>query len=172
MTKGNNVQRKLTRLEGVLDTFGADSRRWPGAERRTLEALIEKNADARRLLGEASAMARLMDAAPAPEASAALKSRIVAAAIRGAGRDARVVPIKAARSRTAQSASARRMGAIWPAAALAASFAFGLYLGAADIGGAAVDGAFEIAMSGVSNTDADSISWLDDGGAVNEEGPL
>ena len=172
MTQGNNIQPELTRLESVLDTFGADPRRWPDSERRILEALIESNADARLLLEEARAVARVMDAAPVSKASAALKSRIVAAAIDDAGRDARIVPIRTARPRGAQSTSARRMGALWPAAALAASFAVGLYLGAAGVGGTAIDGAFEIAMSGASGSDADSIPWLEEGAVVNEEGPL
>lgn len=172
MTQSNNVQQELIRLESVLDTFGADPKRWPVSERRILEALIEINADARLLLGEARAVARVMDAAPVSQASATLKSRIVNAAIADAGRDARIVPIETARPGGGQSMSARRSGSIWPAAALAASFAFGLYLGVAGIGGTAVDGAFEIAMSGASGGDGDAISWLEDGAVANEEGPL
>ena len=172
MTKGKKSRSEFVRLESVLDTFGADPGRWPAGDRRALEALVEKDADARRLFGEARAVARVMDAAPVPEASDALKSRIVAAAIKDAGGDARVVPIENARIRKPHSLSVRRGVAIWPAAALAASFAFGLYLGVAGIGGTTLDGAFEIAMTGASGNDTDSISWLDDGGAVSEEGPL
>ena len=172
MTQGNKLQQELTRLESVLDTFGADPGRWPASERHMLETLIEKNTDARLLLGEARAVARVMDGTPVPEASAALKSRIVTAATDKAGRDARIVPIRTARPRRGRSIPARRTAAIWPAAALAASFAFGLYLGVAGIGGTAVDGAFEIAMSGASSSDANAISWLDESSAANEDGPL
>lgn len=172
MTKGNNIQRELLRLGSVLDTCGTDPKRWPVSERHKLEVLVGKNSDAGQLLKEARALARVMDAAPVSKASAALKSRIVAAAIKEGGRDVRIVPIEVERTGRVRPIYARRARALWPAAALAASFAFGLYLGVAGIGGNAVDGAFDIAMSGVSGSDADNISWLEGGAAVNEDGPL
>jgi len=173
MTQAKNIEKELARLETVLDIFGSDPNRWPARERVALEALIETNADARRLLGEALALARVMDTAPASKASASLKSRITTAVIEDTGRDARIIPIQAARTRSMQPLSVRRGGrAMWSAAALAASFAFGLYMGVAGIGGTAVDGAFQIAPNGTSGGDADSISWLEDGAGADEEGPL
>ncbi len=168
MNEGKNTQQQLARLERVLDIFGADADRWPAHERGALRAFIETNPDARQLLGEARALARVLDAAPASKASAPLKARIVAAAIEDTGRGARVIPIHTARSRSVQAMPARRVRAMWPAAALAASFAFGLYLGVAGIGATVVDGAFQVA----SNSGEDTIFWLEDGAGVGEEGPL
>jgi len=169
MNEDKRIQQQLARLEKMLDIFGADAKRWPAHERGALQAFIEANPDARQLLGEARALARVLDAAPASRAGAALKARIVAAAIADAGRDARIVPIQAARFR---SMPVRRVRAMWPAAALAASFAFGLYLGVAGIGATVVDGAFQEAMAGTYQTGEDTISWLEDSAGVSEEGPL
>ncbi|MFQ5625388.1 MAG: hypothetical protein ACE5FM_01895 [Methyloligellaceae bacterium] len=173
MTQDQNAQLNLAWLETVLDTFGSDPNRWPAHERGALEALIETNADARRLLGEALALARVMEAAPASKASASLKSRITTAINEDTGRGARIVPLQAALTRSMNSLYARSRGrAMWSAAALAASFAFGLYLGVAGIGGTAVDGAFRIAVDGTSGSNAGSISWLEDDAGADEEEPL
>ena len=173
MTQDQNAQLKRARLETVLDTFGSDPNRWPAHERGALEAFIETDADARRLLGEALALTRVMQAAPASKASAGLKSRIAAAINEDTGRGARIVPIQAARTRSAQPLSMRRRHrAVWSAAALAASFAFGLYMGVAGIGATTLDSAFQIAPNGTSGGDAGSISWLEDGAGADEEGSL
>lgn len=173
MKEDKDIQRQLTRLERVLDIFGTDQKRWPEHERGALEMLIETNADARRLIGEARALARAMDAAPAPKASASLKSRIAAAILEDTGRSAHTVPFQRAQTRSMHSLPTRRgVRVMWPAAALAASFALGLYLGVAGIGGTAVDGAFQVINSGISGGDAGSISWLDDDARIDEEGLL
>ncbi len=76
-----------------------------------------------------------MALAPAGRADAALKARIVQAALDGGSRDARVVPLSAARARQERgSGFGSGRTALWPAAALAASFALGLYLGIAGVG--------------------------------------
>ena len=54
------TQKDMKRLEQVLEIFGADSDRWPVSERAELEALIEHDDQARRLIGEAHALSSLM----------------------------------------------------------------------------------------------------------------
>ncbi len=128
-----NGKTMLARLEEVLDTYGSDRARWPAGERQALERVIAKDAQAARLLGEATALDRMLALAPAGEASPALASRIVAAAVADGSREARVVPITAARPerRTKGGGFSIRSSLMAPAAALlAASFAFGIYLGA------------------------------------------
>lgn len=172
MKQDGNTKKNLTRLVEVLDTFGADPSRWPAAERAVLEALVRTDKSAAQLFVEAKALARVMDAAPALRASAALSARIVAAALEDPARTATVVPFELTRGQTRQTFSIRRAASMWPAAALAASFALGLYMGVAGIGGTAVESVFQVAMTKSSGTDADSISWLEDSGGADEEGLL
>ncbi len=164
-----DTKKGLARLEEVLDTFGADPARWPVSERAALEALAGTQDQARRLIDEAQALERVMDTAPVLKASHALKARIVAAATNDPVREASVVPITASPGRSGHSLRARRIALIWPAAALAASFAFGLYLGVSDLGGQAFEGAIRVAGINVSGGDADTISWLDDRAGPDEE---
>ena len=169
MKQDGNIKNKLDRLEHVLDSFGADSTRWPAADRAALESFTETNKSAARLMNEAKALARVMDAAPAFHASAALREQIVAAALEDPGREASVVPLRSARGKVFFS---RRAASMWPAAALAASFAFGLYMGVAGFGGAAVESVFQVAMTETSQNDASSISWLVESASGDEEGLL
>jgi hypothetical protein len=159
-------------LRQVLDTFGADPNRWPSAERVGLEALVKADQPAKRLLVEAQALARVMDAAPTGRASSALSARIVAAAIDDPVREAVVVPLSPAHGTDRQTFSIKRAALMWPAAALAASFAFGLYMGIAGIGAAAVESVFYVAMTDSSGNDEDGISWLEDSAGADEEGLL
>jgi hypothetical protein len=161
MTK--DIRFELARLEQVLDTFGAEPSRWPEPERCSLEHILKTQPAARQLHAEASALARVMDAVPAISASDALKARIVAAAVTDPVRDARVVPITASPASLARHGKSSGVSTIWPAAALAASFAFGLYLGVAGIGGQAFQGAFQVSGLGGNPSDAEGITWLDDG---------
>jgi len=172
MKQDGNTKKTLELLEGVLDAFGADSNRWPDAERAVLETLVRTNKPAARLLDEAKALARVMDAAPSLRANTELSARIVAAAIDDAGREAKVVPLVLNSSRSNRSLSIRNTAPMWPAAALAASFAFGLYMGIAGYGGTALEGVFQIALTESAVNDANSISWLEDGAGGDEEGLL
>lgn len=161
MTK--DIRLELARLEQVLDTFGAEPLRWPEPERHSLEQLLKTQPAARQLHAEASALERVMDAVPAFAASDALKARIVAAAVSDPVRDARVVPITASPAPLPRHGKGSGVSAIWPAAALAASFAFGLYLGVAGVGGQAFQGAFQVSGLVGNPADAEGITWLDDG---------
>lgn len=172
MKQDGNTRKNLARLRQALDTFGADPNRWPVAERAGLEALVKADKPAARLLLEAQALARVMNAAPGGRASAALSARIVAAAIDDPVRKAVVVPLSPAHGADRQTFSIKRAALMWPAAALAASFAFGLYMGIAGIGAAAVESVFYVAMTDSSGTDEDGISWLEDSAGVDEEGLL
>lgn len=161
MTK--NSEQKLARLELVLDVYGPDNTRWPADERPQLMSLCETDPQARRLLAEANALSQVMNAAPKVSASDDLKARIVAAATSDPSHQAKVVPISTARSRSDGPNVSRRFAPVWPAAALAASFAFGLYLGVAGVGSPAVEGAMRV--SGLAGTvnDTDGITWLEEG---------
>ncbi len=169
MTQDRDIKKQIARLEQVLDIYGANPGRWPVAERAGLEVLVETQPQAQRLLGEAQALEQVMASSPAHKASDTLKARIVAAAVKDTEREARVVPITAASVRSGPSLDKRRARLIWPAAALAASFAFGLYLGVAGIGGQTFDGALQIALINGSGGDADTISWLDDSTGTEAE---
>jgi hypothetical protein len=172
MKQDGNTKKTLERLEDVLDTFGADSNRWPEAERTMLETLIRTNKPAARLVDEAKALARMMDAAPSLRANTELSARIVTAAIDDAVREAKIVPLALKRGRASLPFSTRNTASVWPAAALAASFAFGLYMGIAGYGGTALEGVFQIALIESSADDANSISWLEDSTGGEEEGLL
>ena len=170
MKQDGDTKKKRDRLEEMLNTFGADQNRWPAAERTELENYVKTNKSARTMCAEAKALAKVMDAAPVLRASPALSERIVSAALDDTAREATIVPL-ALKSRQAERPfSLLRSASIWPAAALAASFAFGLYMGVAGIGGTAVEGVFQIAMTEISATDADSFSWLEDSAGGDEEG--
>lgn len=169
MTQDKDTKTQITKLAEVLDIYGANPSRWPAQERAGLEVLVKTQSQAQALLGEAQALEQVMASAPALRASDALKARILTAAASDSEREARVVPITAAPVRSGPSPRVQRATLIWPAAALAASFAFGLYLGVAGFGGQTFDGAFQIATINGSGGDADSISWLDDGTSSDAE---
>jgi hypothetical protein len=66
-------------LQRLLETFGADRSRWPTGAAAQVEALIQRDAAARRVLREHEALDRVLDAAPrlSEIAIAALADRIV-----------------------------------------------------------------------------------------------
>ncbi len=77
------------RFSQLVEAYGADARRWPLAEREAAEAFRKtRPEEAARLLAEAEAVDALLDAAPRPVVSAALRERVLAAAA-GAGLKAR-----------------------------------------------------------------------------------
>lgn len=110
-----------TRLAEVLAAYGADPARWPAAERAGLEALVRKEPG---LLAEAREIDRVLARAPVPQIPAGAAARLLARV--GESRPApNVVPFDRP-ARPAQKPSIWSWGA---AAALAASFACGIFLG-------------------------------------------
>ncbi|MET1046133.1 MAG: hypothetical protein ABWX70_05455 [Hyphomicrobium sp.] len=118
----------LDKLEEALDTYGADRTRWPAPLRLMLSSLIAGNPDARKMLKDAEAFDRLLDAAPPYDASrlSGLSDRIAAAA----ERQPRIISSRAA-ERTASgvkwSGLRRHHGVV--ATALAASLVLGVFAG-------------------------------------------
>lgn len=55
------------RLKRILSAYGAEPRRWPEAERHAALDLLTHSDEARRIVSEARAIDRLLDAIPAPE---------------------------------------------------------------------------------------------------------
>ena len=66
----------LTRLQALLESYGATPEYWPEEERAAATALIETSSEARMLVEEAIALDALLDKIPEPEVSAALTSRV------------------------------------------------------------------------------------------------
>jgi hypothetical protein len=109
-----------TRLAEVLAAYGADPDRWPAAERDRLLALVESEPG---LVAEALEIDRVLARAASPKTPAGAAARLMARA--GQERPLpNVVPFDRARPR--QQPSIWSWGA---AAALAASFACGIFLG-------------------------------------------
>jgi hypothetical protein len=132
----------LDELQGLLETYGADMRRWPQAARTRTEAVLGADRQAAHMLARAPL--------PASERHAVLADRIVAEArsrapeVIGAGAGGSsgiVIPWPRAARRTARepvAAIAHR--APWRAAGLlAASLALGVFIGALDLAPASVD---------------------------------
>jgi hypothetical protein len=79
---GNNMT--IADLERLLDVYGSDRARWPVDARSGAGQLAARDKAARRLLGEAEALDRVLERAPLPSLAkeAALADRIIAAAQR------------------------------------------------------------------------------------------
>jgi len=79
---GNSMT--LLEFERLLDVYGSDRTRWPVDARASAGQLAARDPAARRLLGEAEALDRVLERAPLPSlaSEAALAARIVAAAQR------------------------------------------------------------------------------------------
>lgn len=76
------------RFEYLADAYGGDLRRWPESEREAARALRDADPRAAALLREADGLDALLDAAPRPVASPALREAVIASAA-GAGLKAR-----------------------------------------------------------------------------------
>lgn len=166
MTKAE--PKRLERFEEVLSVYGAAPERWPARERDSLKRLAASDAGAVRLLAETVALEKLMARAPAGEPGSGLKQRIVAAALAENSREARVVPLAAARK--SRSSPGIGQGGWWPAAALAACFAIGVYLGVAGLGAGAIEQAFDYASVDGMSDDGEGPDLF--GAAVDQEGLL
>ncbi len=64
------------RFSALLDAYGGDLRRWPEPSRSGAEVLLARDAAARRQRDQALALDALLDEAPSPLPSRALKHRI------------------------------------------------------------------------------------------------
>ncbi len=68
------------RFETLAEAYGGDLRRWPEAEREAGRALLDRDPRAAALLREADGLDALLDAAPRPVASHALREAVIASA--------------------------------------------------------------------------------------------
>jgi len=76
------------RFEYLTDAYGGDLRRWPEAEREAARVLRDAEPRAALLLRAADGLDALLDAAPRPAPSHALREQVIASAA-GAGLRAR-----------------------------------------------------------------------------------
>jgi hypothetical protein len=139
---------KMQRLQDVLDCHGADIFCWPPVDQELL-AFIKENRQAERLFLEAGALDQLLDLAVCPqnekpENNTDLQRRILAD-FSGLHRTDEAVVV--AFGERKQPRFVETFGQIgWlTAAALAASFAFGIYLGGIGVGDWTLDLADSIA---------------------------
>lgn len=109
-----------TRLREVLAAYGADPARWPAAERDRLTALVESEPE---LLAEAREIDKVLARAKAPPVPAGAAARLLA-------RARQEMPHGTVVSFDRAGAKARTPIWSWgAAAALAASFGLGIFLG-------------------------------------------
>lgn len=80
MSRTDHRQELLTRLEAALDIWGPRPERWPEAARAELDAFVQEDETARKLVAEALALDRVLALAPEPAGTGALEARILAAA--------------------------------------------------------------------------------------------
>lgn len=109
-----------TRLAEILAAYGADPARWPVSERDRLLPLLQGQPE---LLAEASEVDRVLAKAAPPQVPAGAKALLLAR-VAETKQQVNVVPLAPARAKPRSS--------VWSwgtAAALAASFAFGIFLG-------------------------------------------
>jgi anti-sigma-K factor RskA len=76
----------VDRLRAIVDAYGADPTRWPAAERAAAEALLADSAAAQALVAEATDLDAALDAVPALQPTAAMRTAILAAAPRPSAR--------------------------------------------------------------------------------------
>lgn len=169
MSKNINGEQGLARFDEVLSVYGADMARWPARERDALAALARDDVAAARMVSEAAALDKVLAFAPGGKASNALKNRIVAAAVADGAREAKVVPMSAARGNGRKGFGSGRE-TVWSATAMAACFALGLYLGVAGTGSDALGAALDIASADITVEEADSIDFLTDSDYEDSEG--
>ena len=123
MNETNTNMLTKERFKALLEAYGADIARWPGAERLAAHAYAETAAEAGALLAEARRIDALLAAVPAPQPSPALEAAILAQI-----RDA-----KQARKAGPGVALTGLLQTLWPRAAVwkpASVFASALVLGA------------------------------------------
>jgi hypothetical protein len=117
-----------TRLAEVLAAYGADPARWPASERDRLLTYVEGAPELQALLAEAREIDQVLTRARAPAVPAGAAARLLVRA--GQQRpQTTVIPFDRSASRT-------KPPSIWSwgaAAALAASFGLGIFLGTTNL---------------------------------------
>jgi hypothetical protein len=78
------AQMPIDRFVAILDAYGAETRRWPAAERAAAESLLAASAEAQQLYAQAAQLDHLLTTSVAPAPSAALRAAILQAAPRSA----------------------------------------------------------------------------------------
>lgn len=118
------------RLRELADAYGADWRRWPEGERDAARARLDAEPELERVLFEARGLDAMLHAAPPPQATSALRERVIAAAPR---------PRASLWSRLSRT-TGRSSGAVWlSGAGVAAAVCAGLLVGEAAVSRAAVN---------------------------------
>lgn len=172
MVERKNIDAELKRLEEVTDLYGGSPERWPAEERKLLEELCDREPEASRVLDGARALDQLLSQAPSLEPSAALRSRILDAALQDQNSSDGVIDFNSYRPRLEVKPKSWQH---WPAAGLlAASLAVGLYLGVTGLSEPAFNGVLEVAsFTDVSDEDSEIGSFLSsislEGGVVQSE---
>jgi hypothetical protein len=133
MTRSNGID-DMKRLEDLIDSHGADVTRWPVEDRDTMNALLRQQPAVRALLDQATALDRVLEAAPHGQTidMAALTARIVVAAQRATAQPVGAAPQSRPKLVLVpkHAVGARSIVSYWPAmAALAASLVIGFYAG-------------------------------------------
>lgn len=142
MSTQDRQSKEMDALERLLEVYGADRTRWPARERLRFASLVTDEPEAQRLMAEAAALDRLLDA---PSAAGHEQEQALAGCIMAAARAQQHKPLSASDVEPAVSnivklpAWVRRpqiagtFGASeWPAAGLlAASLVLGVMLGSA-----------------------------------------
>ncbi|MBX9684373.1 MAG: hypothetical protein K2X41_11345 [Hyphomicrobium sp.] len=168
MTSSDRTAMTLNDLEAALEAYGADRTRWPAPLRHALSTIISTNPEAGRMLREAEAFDRLLDAAPtlSADAVARLAGRIDEAAMRQPRLVGAEGMPKASQSSVPQRRPIRRFDHAIAAAALAASLVFGIVVGQSPV----VDPAAQL-LIGSSGDDASGpqIASVDDADGLLEE---
>lgn len=173
--KAQEGDRSLSAFELLLDTFGGDAERWPVARRVEAERLLLRQdaagATARRLLGEARALDRVLATMPLLDRgrTSALSARILAETRRTAGsspRPSNVVPLGGA-VRKALGRPTMRPG--WAVAAvLAASLLVGVVIGPGTAGLPALRDAVDVfGLGGIA--DQLALAPIEDDGSADED---
>ena len=140
----NSKLTKMERLQSVLDRHGTDRARWPSNEQE-LTGYIKQTPQAATLYHEAHALDQLLDkgALPLANVSSNLQQSILTDFTDlKAGKDAVVVPFLRVGNREIAADTKNN----WmSAAAMAACFAMGIYLGGVGIGDWSLDLATDLA---------------------------
>lgn len=84
MTNDTEQMMTLDRFSLLIEAYGADAGRWPDAERAAAHALLACSAEAQAMIEREHALDVLLDTVQAPQPSAGLQAKIMAAAPRRA----------------------------------------------------------------------------------------
>jgi hypothetical protein len=122
-----DTQARMDRLQAVLAAYGADSVRWPESERELAPLLAAAHPEVAAALEEARCLDSALARASRPVAPAAAADRLVASASQTPGNVVAFARLGATPSAAPRTALSSRLAV---ATSLAASLAFGIYLGA------------------------------------------